>query len=43
VTFFDGHVKWVAARSGDLGAPWPAANSTAYQVHPPRELMDGVH
>ena len=40
--FFDGHVKWVTARYGDLGAPWPAAYSTAYQVHPPRELMDDV-
>ncbi|NUQ00819.1 MAG: DUF1559 domain-containing protein [Armatimonadetes bacterium] len=42
VAYFDGHVKWLRASSSDIGAPWPAANSAAYAVHPPREVLDDV-
>jgi len=40
--YFDGHVKWLKASVSDMGAPWPARNSDAYGVHPPREVLDGA-
>ena len=42
VAYFDGHVKLLQGLTSDMGTPWPAANSPAYAVHPPREVCDDV-
>ncbi len=38
IAFVDGHAKWMKGEVGNLPAPWPAANSTGYAVHPPANL-----
>jgi prepilin-type N-terminal cleavage/methylation domain-containing protein/prepilin-type processing-associated H-X9-DG protein len=38
VAFIDGHAKWFKFESGNLPAPWPAANA-GYEVHPPASIV----
>ncbi|MBU0611664.1 MAG: DUF1559 domain-containing protein [Armatimonadetes bacterium] len=44
MAFVDGHAKWGKVEFGDIGAPWPAANTTYkwYSCHPNRSLLSGV-
>ncbi len=42
LAYFDGHVKWLKAITGDMGAPWPAGNTAYLPNHPNRAVLDGV-
>ena len=38
VAYIDGHAKWSRFETGNLPAPWPAANA-GYEVHPPASIV----
>ncbi len=39
IAFVDGHAKWMKGEVGNLPAPWPAAASAGYSVHPPTSIV----
>jgi prepilin-type N-terminal cleavage/methylation domain-containing protein/prepilin-type processing-associated H-X9-DG protein len=39
--FADGHAKWLQFDKGNIGAPWPDANTGYSTAHPPRWTIEG--
>ncbi len=40
LVYFDGHTKWLRFEHGNINhSGWAAANSTAYEIHPPLETF----